>query len=224
MNTTLTICVPSLRPEKLSRLVKSIEAFTPNLAYEIIACGPPEISDACRHSKHLRILCEPEPRGVCMACEDILHEARGKYFVYLSDDCVVTRGWARAMLTELQLQKHEKVCVSPVVLVSSDIAGGELDREMIPLRVPDGEYSIFPMLRTDWLKALGGFLTGYNTWFFDPDLGMRIYRDGGTVAHCSNAVILHEIIPTDERDARVNENWQKDFEYFTQRWGIGVLF
>lgn len=168
MSINLSIILPSLRLDNMSKCIASIWANTPLGTYEIIT--------------------DTDSReGPIFAINKCLPKTKGEYIVTLSDDARVLPKWYENMLSFMQ--ENEKTFDGPLIgnfRIYND--SGELG----DIGYYNHAFSCFPFIKRETIDKLGGYYSPeYHAYFSDPDLGMRCFAKGGKVITCPNAWIFH---------------------------------
>ena len=213
----LTIGIPSIFPDKLDKCINSIITHTANIDYEIIVCGTPEVELVVSKYPNTKFILDKE-RIPVLGNQRILENSLGEYYILLNDDCVVTENWARNMLDFLAQYKNERYVCGVFRIYS------EPGREIQPFALDIGLYPTFFCMKTSELKELGGFDRGYKMWFIDPDIGMRIWKNGGKVLLCPNSIIYHEQEINENRKERMSKYWEQDEKKFESYWGYKLRY
>jgi glycosyltransferase involved in cell wall biosynthesis len=215
----VSVVIPTIRPEGLTRCVKSLlDTGYPNL--EILAVdnrpgrADPGLVRALTADRRVRYLHEPRP-GVSNARNIGLAAARGEYVALIDDDMVVDRWWLHNLVAELADDRVD--CATSLVLparldtpaqrVFEQLKGfGQGTRRRVFGPGLDTGHAFAPgqfgpasasMWRRPALQRIGGFepLLGVGS----PARGgedlyalLQLTRTGGTVVYTPDAVAWHE--------------------------------
>lgn len=201
----LSIIIPSLRTYRLKECLAFIHANTANVDYEVVVVGN-AFPDHCPPVS-LKFVYEEIPRGVVNAVNAGFAVSDGEYVCTLSDEALVRQNWASNMLRFL--------------------AGFDGDVQGCPKVVPPSPFHYFnkifapfPFMRRDLIEKVGGlFDQEYRSFYADPDLSMRVYANGGTVAVCEASVVYHPFINDALHQKSVQLYADQDRATFIKRWG-----
>jgi len=213
----LTIGIASIFPDKLKKCLDLVTAFTNNIDYEIIVCGTQEVEPIVKMYSNARFILDKDNNAV-LAYQRTLENSLGEYFAILNDDNYVTQNWAENMLKFLAPHKNEKNVCGVFRMFS------EPGREISPFALDIGLYPTIFCMKTAELKELGGLDRGYKMWFIDPDLGMRIWKNGGKVLLCPNSIVFHEQELNKNREERMSKYWEHDEQKFESYWGYKLRY
>ncbi|MBA7591632.1 hypothetical protein ES708_33792 [subsurface metagenome] len=215
-----SIILPSLRPERLEECLQSIDQYTAGIDYEVIVVSPFDVKP---HPNVVHIK-EDDPGGTVKATALGFQYVRGEYVITMSDDCRVTAHWLANMIAFMR--PHDKEIFEGGfvhVALSGRYHPGGVARPSYCGK----EFATLPCIRKDKAELIGGFFDYpyYQNWYGDPDLSLRVYRAGGTVAICPNAQILvSQNAPGDRINKENREKYYKrDSAAFKERWGTTVL-
>ncbi|CAK0764451.1 hypothetical protein CCP2SC5_340013 [Azospirillaceae bacterium] len=202
----LSITLPSLFPDLLSRAIASIHEHTAHLDHEILVVSPFEAS-----GPNVRWIPEDQPRGNCHAHNEAARHATGDLVLAMCDDHAPMARWADeflAFFTEREKGHEIYVC--------------GLNIHCGPVGTAFGiYYPYFPVLRRRSIERIGGYYRPqFAAHFGDVDLGMRIWRSGGRCEYCYDA----RIAPIRDETSNAPESPHKsqakyrDMETFLREW------
>jgi len=219
MRHEVSIIIASLRPNELKQCLESIHQCSAGIDYEVVVISPFDIEPHPR-VVHIR---ERKPEGNYNAVAKGYRRAKGEYVVALSDDLVVTQGWLKSMVAFMRPHDNEVFQGR----FRHMVAHGDVVLERPLMNYFGFMFSGFPCMRKDKLQEGGLFDNKLLHGFWgDPDLGLRVWTNGGRVETCQDSVIV--AYPClDELDRTSKEKWQEaDGKAFCQRWEptFGELF
>ena len=82
----LTIGIASIFPDNLKNCLNSITAFTADIEYEVIICGPKTIEPVVKMFPKTQFLLDTKCEGANPAYQMTLENSRGEYFVALNEN------------------------------------------------------------------------------------------------------------------------------------------
>jgi glycosyltransferase involved in cell wall biosynthesis len=96
------------RPAQLKSCLEGIVALdSPRDSFEVVvvddgsAVSPAPLIDTLRHQLAIRLIALPRNLGPAAARNAGASAARGKFLVFIDDDCVPTPGWLSALVSQL---------------------------------------------------------------------------------------------------------------------------
>lgn len=202
----ISILLPSLRPEAVSRRVKEFSSTNGGVDYELIVISPFTVKG--ENVVHVQ---EVERKGVMHAITEGYKRVSGKYVVVWSDDASPEVDALRLML--------DFVGREPAPFVAGfrlrDTRGKELE-----------QWSVYGKLYVGWLCAsketidlVGGlFDTSFKNYWADPDLSMRVWEKGGRAEVCRSAWITIEQINDHVKSENLRSSFDADTEVFFNKW------
>ena len=203
----ISILLPSLRPQSVSRVVREFFLTNATIDYEIIVVSPFQVE-----GKRVIHVFEKERQGVIHAINEAYRNASGEYIVVWSDDASPENRCLQLMLDFVKA--HSTPFVAGFSL--KDI---KEDKEL-------EQWSVYGKLYVGWLcatkktlDAVGGlFEPSYKNYWADPDLSLRVWSKGGEVAVCPNAWIKIEQIVDQVKAENIESSFDGDTKTFFDRW------
>lgn len=189
------------RPERLARLVAALEAQDLDVPYEVVIVdngSPPATAAELQRlqaatTMTLRTLRIEQNNGPGRARNAGWQAANAPLVAFTDDDCIPTAGWLRGLVAELAGADLVQGRTEP------DPAGtwGPWSRSIV------GESEDFYMTcnagyRRDLLAEVGGFDPTFR-WCEDTEMAMRAIEAGARTAFAPDAVVYHEVSPSDYR-------------------------
>lgn len=213
MNVSIVIATAG-RTTELMRLLSSIKKHTRGIGYEIVIVAPKNKELSVKAISLLsrlpcRLVWEDAPDGCVKAFNLGFRAARGRFIVHLNDDCEVTAGWLKNMLTLIGNRK-----------VQGAFYLSEPDREGFLTNVIfEKLYANFGCMRRDLMGKLGFWDERFQHYGADPDFGLKVWHAGWEVVSDPSARILHYCVVDEHRreDLRsgafdqILEKWQGVF-------------
>jgi N-acetylglucosaminyl-diphospho-decaprenol L-rhamnosyltransferase len=237
-----TVIVPTMTPDKASRLLSSLSESGGSHETMIVdnGTGSAELKRLVSGIDGGELLRLPSNVGYSRAVNLAAHTAQGEVLVLLNDDSVVDEGYIER-ITE-PLDPTAGVVMATGVMRDAgapeliETAGVELDRTLLPFDYLNGEpvsvleqpvpAPIGPSGATAafWREAfveIGGFDEELFAYFEDVDLVLRMRLAGGTCRLAPRALGTHEHSATLGPGSR-----QKDYligyarGYLLRKWGV----
>ncbi len=206
---SVTVVVPTFRRRaRLARLLRALEAQTlPAERFSVVVVD--DASDdgtaamlrtyASTSPMRLTVCRQPRNRGPAAARNRGLAEATAPVVAFTDDDCVPDRHWLEAGLTALAAGDGARAGVAGRTVPAADQPEGPFSRT---LRVDDARFmqtcNVF--YRRDVLATVDGFDERLRTGE-DTDLGLRVRAAGHEVAFSPDALVVHDVRPSDLRAA-----------------------
>ena len=164
------------------------------------------------------LVANTENRGFAAANNQILPQCKGRYVFFLNPDTVVVSGALGKALSYMDAMPH--VGLAGTKLINPD---GTL-QESVSYRYPGQKYTgrelsalkgsiacvqgSSMIVRSDVMKAVGGFDEGFFLYGEDQDLCLRIRKSGFEIGYIESAVVVH-LGGQSERQTPLSELWQK---------------
>jgi len=225
----VSVIVPTFnRAESLARTLRSLEAQRVDVPYEVIVVDNDSKDGTAALVQRLaaggvRYVLEAR-RGVSVARNRGIAEARGEVLVFVDDDVVARPGWLAALVGTYRC-RPDAWCVGGRIvlrlpaappawfdpgsaLLKAYLSGLDRGEGVVRLQYPDDVWGANFSVRRDALERVGGFdprlgprgschLVGDET-----ELCWRIQRAGGGVYYCGPAVVEHIVPPS-----RMTKRW-----------------
>ena len=203
----LSIVVPSIREDKIQRLLDSIPASIKNYSYEVIVVGPYKPPEECLYIEDLGSPSRAVQRGALLAS--------GKFVKWSTDDGIYRPGALSEVLDLAQtIERHDGIIVKYTedgpanwVTGADDIYYTAWTHDSNKLAGIPEDYKIAPvaLYHTDFFKEIGGLDCEFEHINMNThDLAFRIQRNGGkfyfspsVVMHCDSRNRSDEHLPLD---------------------------
>lgn len=192
------------RAELLGRLVAALEAQDGAAPFEVVIVddASPDRTPAVlaelaeRTTLDLRVVRRAVNGGPAAARNDGIAVARAPLVAFTDDDCVPSPGWLRALVDAMDGQRRVVVGRTEP---DPDAEEGPFSRT---LRMHDATFlqTANVLYRREDLEAVGGFDTALRTGE-DTDLGLRVAATGAEVVFAAEALVHHDVSPSDWRAA-----------------------
>ncbi|WP_206951083.1 glycosyltransferase family 2 protein [Trinickia acidisoli] len=208
----VSIIVPTLREKLLDGLLRSIDLGAQGVEHEIVVISP--FSPKGRLIVWLK---EDVPQGTCNAIARGYEAASGDIIVLLSDDVLVTRGWLRHIVDFIVT--HER---NHFPFVAGQNKSGNYFGTVYGLYYP-----YYPAISRASAEAVGGlFSREFISHYGDPDLGLRVWRNGGRAQLCYQSKLIFSSIERYFSAApKKSMAFDVDFRAFKAKWsstyGVG---
>lgn len=191
----LSILVPTLRPDKLRELIRSIDQNT-KCKYEILTTS--------------------ESGGIYKAVNKLYSRAKGEYVVQLPDDVQVTYGWERMLKF---LDKADDMTIGNFQM-SRKMLRGDGVKIMRPINYYGKEVSVFPIHRRQLTNRIEKYMDEtFVSFFGDIDLSLRVWKSGGKVITCPGAIIFTDNQKDEVHKKSFDNYHEQDKIKFMERWG-----
>ncbi len=204
----LSILLPSLRYEEVTKRIAEFARTNPYVDYEIIVVSPFAVS-----GNKVVHLPETEKKGVIFAMNEAYKKASGKYIVPWSDDAAPSDNCLKNILDFVKANEGSTPFVAGFAKYDSRGSGF-------------GQWSVYGKLYVGWLCAskntiekIGGFFdTAFKNYWADPDFCLRVWDNGGRVEICPDAVIKVQQINDEVKSGNINSCFERDTQTFFDRW------
>jgi N-acetylglucosaminyl-diphospho-decaprenol L-rhamnosyltransferase len=166
----------------------------------------------------LSLIANTKNRGFAAANNQVLPHCRGRYILFLNPDTEVVSGAFRQAITYMDAMPH--IGLAGTKLINPD---GTL-HESVSYRYPGQKYTgrklsslkgsiacvqgSSMIVRSDVMKAVGGFDEDFFLYGEDQDLCLRIRKSGFEIGYIESAVVVH-LGGQSERQTLLSEIWQK---------------
>ena len=202
----LSILLPSLRPDAVRRKVEEFLLTNADVDYELVIVSPFKVE-----GERVVHVPETERRGVIHAINEAYRHDKGQYIVLWSDDATPEHGCLRRML--------DFVRNKPIPFLASFRRRGLNGKEA-------EQWAVYGKLYAGWLCAarqtfdrVGGlFEPSFKNYWADPDLSLRVWKQGGKVEVCKDAWIGVEQIDDQVKSDNLSSSFDKDTSVFFERW------
>jgi len=164
------------------------------------------------------LIANTENRGFAAANNQVLPQCRGRYIFFLNPDTEVVSGAFGKAVSYMDAMPH--IGLAGTKLINPD---GAL-HESVSYRYPGQKYAGRELLslkgsiacvqgssmivRSDVIKAVGGFDEDFFLYGEDQDLCLRIRKSGFEIGYIESAVVVH-LGGQSERQTPLSEIWQK---------------
>lgn len=224
---TATIVVPTFnRPAMLRRCLDAIARLEATILFEVVVVddGGPESLDtlvaAYADRLHLRLI--RQPRGGPAAARNAgVAAARGRYLVFIDDDCTAAPGWLAEFVRELARDDRRLLggCVENALTGNPySTASEHISQFVYQYNRTDAAHEPFfttnnIALAADLFRAVGGFTTSIpSATAEDKEFCDRWRAHGLCLAHVPSAIVHHA------HDLTFTQFLRQHFEY-----GRGIL-
>ncbi len=207
----VSIIATAHRPKNWQAVFNSIVT---DLNFEVIFVGPKALPKNVNLPANFRFIKSKVKPTQCV--EIAIREARGKFLLLTADDLVFETKFALDELVASWCRLNNDYSISSCKYKLHGIPQPEID-----LRYFAGELSspLLPigalMLRTSVLKV-GGIDAGFTGVFYDIDLVMRLYENGGKLQVTD--VFVDEKIGLKRGSTLCGDYWKSDREYLDSLW------
>jgi GT2 family glycosyltransferase len=196
----VSVCVSTYaRAERLDRLLAALVEQDLDGGLEVVVYddaspdGTPQVLEAYRDALRLTVLRGGTNRGPAVGRNAAWRAATAALVLFTDDDCQPSRGWARE---HLSLSAPNTVTVGRTVPDPAQ-PEGPFSRT---LRAEDARYFQTANIAypTALLEQLGGFDERYRRAAGeDTDLGLRATESGAAVVFAPDALVLHDVRPSE---------------------------
>lgn len=205
----LSIILPSLRLENARKCINSIFCNSV-LDFELIIIGNTEVLNSIFEED--KLILDDKCIGTTYAIQKGLEQSSGEYIVTLSDDALVCPYWDEHMINFLETFPKDKIVVGNFRVYNKN---GEANK----IGYYGKQFSMFPIIRSSDIKKLGCYYsTEFNSYYSDPDLGIRISEANGIIANCKSAFIYHKFNPDNIYNLNKERYWEHDEKVFKNKW------
>jgi len=191
----LTIFIPTYkRCHTLHKAIKSILDKKWNINYEIFICESGDsvtkyyLDGLKKKYKNVKYISQDKPTGTVSALNDSLNHFRGKYFIIMCDDCIISN---QVRIGELIFE-----------MMKDDVSIYGIT-EYIPLydqkntthfwRYKDIYVKNFNIFDTKRLIEHGGVDKKLRFWGLTTDIVYGLLLDGYTMRNCNDVVLEHHL-------------------------------
>lgn len=211
MQPEISLILPSIRPERLSKLYKSILKSTKH-TFELVICGPNPLPDELKDLRNVKYI---KDYGSPVRASNIAASfCEGKVYSWLADDCIFFENSLDACMAEF----YEMGPGKNNVLVAKYYEGqeGAPEREILqpdayfklahtPARSPHlpSEWWLFNIgfMYADFFNSLGGWDCEYEgTWASHADMAIRAQYSGAVVKMAQVPLFVCDHMPGDSGD------------------------
>ncbi len=211
----ISITLPSLYPEAITRTLENLQSTTRN-ELEVIVVSPFKI-DFNFHNGGRLIWIEDRKRDGCNSAHfEASKYITGDFIAGFADDHTFVDGWDEITIDNFMRRESETV-KRPYLLGQRQIPG---EAHFGHIGTVFGiYYPYFPIMRTEDMHRIGGWLSAeYKHGFGDPDLGLRVWAAGG-LAEWSDIPVINVIKTEDDaRHNRLGQFIQNDMQRFIAKW------
>ena len=205
----VSIIIPSVRPDELEACLNSIDKFTEGFDYEVLAITTFKIKN---HPNTIRVI-EDKLEGTYRAVALGYTIARGEYIVHIPDDSRATPYWLDNMLDFMQ--PHNKEIFEGSFRYYDKLGEGHQHGYY------GKHFAAFICIRKDVADHIGGLMDlSYRSFYGDPDLGLRVWHNGGQVKTCYNAWLWRQDCLDDNRTYSRSLYFSLDEKVFIDRWHL----
>lgn len=202
---TLSVVVATHgRAALLGRLVAALEAQDVAVPFEVVVVDDASTDDTAAvlerlhaaTSLDLGVVHRAVNGGPAVARNDGIAAARGRLVAFTDDDCVPSPGWLQALVDAMG-DGHR------VVVGRTEPDPGAVEGPFSrTLRMHDATFlqTANVLYRREALDAVGGFDASLRTGE-DTDLGLRVAATGVEVVFAPDALVHHDVSPSDWRAA-----------------------
>lgn len=229
-STAVSIIVPTHnRPQGLKRCLVAVRT-TVKSRHEIIVVGSDEshVTDGwLRQMPDVKFIHEDRRDGMTTALNSGVHQASGRYVMWLHDDSRPLPGAIDAALSAMK--RPDFVDVGMALFYHTNLLPKTQRHDTVLHEganfcvgaVRGQLYSNFGLIRRELLDALGHFDSRFYLRCWDVDLSLRIQNDlGKRVVGLRDALIAHEI-QHDERRLLDGGVADRDLQRMRQKWELG---
>lgn len=203
----ISVILASIRSNYARQCIERIrEATSSGLDYEIVVVSPfnLDISD-------IKLIHEEKSNGVNNAVEIGWRNCEGEYIFVLSDDQLIQTNCLENLVEQMKLHDHEMYLTGAR---SSNLWEIENDQ-----KIYDFYYPCNSCIKKSNVEKLGCLYDPYYTQYLaDPDLALRIIKEGGKVEPCNNAWIENNNANDDIQKNNINKFFEEDYKKFFERW------
>ena len=213
MRQKLSIIIPSLRPYNFSELITNLEVNSDG-DIEIIAVTNEEIISSYKDYNILPIkfIIDDKKIGTTYAIQKGLEHCTGDFIITLSDDCLIAPNAFQHMFNGFGFKSSTPLCIGNFQVY--DHTG-----LMPKLGYFGKQFSMFPFTTRQTIDKLGMYYsTEFNSYFSDPDLGIRLAEKGGYIYNCPTAFIYHRFNNDEIYRNNKSKYFKKDEETFIKKW------
>lgn len=193
--------------------LKSILENTQDVAYEIILvddCSNDESNELLQLMTGIEVITNNQQQGFVLSCNLGAAQARGKFLLFLNNDCLVTRGWLQSILELFAVDDQVGLVGAKLIYPDGTLqeAGGIVWRDGSAWNFGRGDTSDKPeynyVRQVDYcsgaclavskglFQALGGFDQDYAPAYFeDVDLAFKVKSRGLKVLYQPAAEVVH---------------------------------
>ena len=206
MKPEISVLLPSLRPELLSRTVKEFSETNSDVNYEIIVVSPFEVK-----TDRVIWVKEDKSEGSVVATNRAYTNSRGDYVMYFSDDVSPTKDCLKNMLSFMKTKKTPFVGAFKMINPNG--------KEIGPFGAYKKLYACYGCLNVETVLQLGGvFSSIFEYSWCDIDLSLRCWLTNGKVEICQDASVMPRQINDDIYKAHRGSSWDRDVEAFLNKW------
>lgn len=202
----ISILLPSLRPENTQKRICEFENTAPDIDYELIVVSPFHVEG--EKVVHIH---EKEKRGVIAAMNEAYLHARGDIIILWSDDAMPCENSLKNMVSFIQ--KHKAPFAAGFRKKTEE--GQESEQWQVYGKLTVG----WQGLTRETIEKVGGlFRSHFRNYWADPDLSMRIWEKGGSVAVCDDAWLTIMQEEDDVKQGNLSASFDSDKEAFFSFW------
>jgi N-acetylglucosaminyl-diphospho-decaprenol L-rhamnosyltransferase len=175
-------------------------------------------------------------------------QTRGDYIALIGDDIQLMPGWdLEAVMT---IDGDERAgCAVPLILdaggqvdsaghcnafystkfewigrlkdAGADYARGKSILDFPELHQPrECDYGVAPVLKRKCLEQIGAVDGAYRHYFFDPDLGFTLQKNGWKNIYCPTSIMVHSQKQSEASERERNQKAAPEYYYFVNKWGL----
>lgn len=206
MISIIVIC-NQIQEEKLNRLFRSLQPQLPAASEVLLLYESSQPQELPSFSLAVQSIPLPPSQGIPFNRNQGIIRSRGKFIIFIDDDCWVPENWLKALLEPLQKDKHILAVtggtkVPPSNLLGDSIAalgfpgGGSLGFDKVWKVSPEGFTNHLSVgncaLRRELFEQVGYFDVAMKFGAEDTEFSQRLEAAGILVKHVPDACAFHE--------------------------------
>ena len=197
----------------------------PNFEVVVVSDGSTDTTEAIARHAGVRVVSHPENRGLSAARNSALAAARGEIIAYVDDDARPDQDWLHYIALAFARSDHVAVGgpnIAPpkagdVEDAIANAPGGPVHillDDVVAEHVPGCNLAV----RTEALRAIGGFDERFRIAGDDVDLCWRLQASGATIGFNPGAMVWHHRRPSVLEYLRQQRNYGRAEALLERKW------
>ncbi len=207
----VSIIATAHRPKNWETVFKSIVT---NLNFEVIFVGPKALPKNVNLPENFRFIKSKVKPTQCV--EIAIRESRGKFLLLIADDLVFETQYAVDELVNSWEQLNNIYSITSCKYKLHGISQSERDLRYFAGDLSTPLLPIGALMLKSSVVEVGGIDVGFTGVFYDIDLVMRLYENGGKLQ--VTGAFVDEKIGLKRGSTLCGDYWKSDREYLNSLW------